>query len=55
MYAMEEWGVDRRNFPGAPESMTRKMGNDRSNLEEIGIYFKVNKGKDARYIEIWRQ
>lgn len=55
LYAIEEWGVDKRNFPGAPESMTRKMGNDRSNLEKLGIYFNVKKGTDARYIEIWRQ
>ena len=55
IYAMEECGINGRSFPGAPEVMTRKMSEDRSNLEDAGIYYEVKKGKNARYIEIWRQ
>lgn len=55
IYAMEECGINGRSFPGAPEVMTRKMSEDRSNLEDTGIFFVVKKGKNASYIEIWRQ
>ncbi len=55
IYALEECGINGRNFPGAPEVMTRKMSEDRSNLEDAGIYYEIKKGKNARYIEIWRQ
>jgi len=54
-YALEECGINGRSFPGAPEAMTRKMSEDRSNLEDAGIYYEIKKGKNARYIEIWRQ
>lgn len=55
IYAMEDCGINGRSFPGAPEVMTRKMSEDRSNLEDAGIYYEIKKGKNARYIEIWRQ
>ena len=38
IYAMEDCGINGRSFPGAPEVMTRKMSEDRSNLEDAGIY-----------------
>lgn len=55
LYALEEYGIDGRSFPGAPEVMTRRMSENRSNLEDIGIFYDVRKGKDARYIEIWKE
>lgn len=55
MFALEECGIDGRSFPGAPEVMTRRMSENRSNLEDTGIYFEIKRGKNARYIEIWKQ
>ena len=55
LYALEEYGIDGRRFPGAPEVMTRRMSENRSNLEDIGIFYDVRKGKDAGYIEIWKE
>lgn len=54
-YALEECGINGRSFPGAPEVMTRRMSENRSNLEDLGIYYEIKRGKNARYIEIWVQ
>lgn len=55
LYALEECGIDGRSFPGAPEVMTRRMSENRSNLEDLGIYYEEKRGKNARFIEIWKQ
>lgn len=50
--AYEELDI-RRGFPGAPGVLTKKLIENKSNLEEIGIYFCRSKPK-SRYIEIWK-
>lgn len=53
-FALDNCGV-RKGFPGAPEVLTRRMGENKSNLEEIGIYFEIKKKHDKNYISIWKE
>lgn len=53
-YACGELKFSYADFPHSPAALTRKIDANRSNLEDIGIYFE--KGRvTKRYIKIWRQ
>ena len=54
LFAIEECGVDGRSFPKSSAVLTRRMNENKSNLEDIGIYFDTPRGKNRR-IRIWRQ
>ena len=42
------------DFPRSPASLTRKIRANRSNLEDIGIYFETGRATE-RYIKIWKE
>ncbi len=54
LFAMEECGIDGRSFPKSSAVLTRRMNENKSNLEDIGIYFATPRGK-KRCIRIWKQ
>lgn len=54
-FALEEYWIDRRNFPGSASHLSRKLNENKSNLEEMGIYFNIKPGKNAKIIEMWRE
>ena len=54
LFAIEECGVDGRSFPKSSAVLTRRMNENKSNLEDLGIYFDTPRGKNRR-IRIWRQ
>lgn len=54
LFAIEECGVDGRSFPKSSAVLTRRMNENKSNLEDIGIYFDTPRGRN-RCIRIWRQ
>lgn len=51
-FAHDELGIG-RGFPGAAGALTRRLGENKSNLEDIGIFFEKRRSSD-RIIEIWR-
>lgn len=53
-FTLDNCGI-RKGFPGAPEVLTRRMGENRSNLEEIRIYFEIKKKHDKNQISIWKE
>lgn len=55
IYALEECGIGRRAFPAQPNVLSRRMSENESNLNNLGIYYKKTKGKNAHFIEIWRE
>lgn len=53
-YACGELRFGYADFPRSPASLTRKIGANRSNLEDIGIYFETGRATE-RYIKIWKE
>lgn len=55
IFALEELSIDGRSFPGAPEVLSRMLSENRTDLEKVGIFYKIKRGKNARYISMWRE
>lgn len=55
IYALEKCGIGRRAFSSQPNVLSRRMTENESNLNSLGIYYKKTKGKNAHFIEIWRE
>ncbi len=54
LFAIEECGIDGRSFPRSSAVLTRRKNENKSNLEDIGIYFDTPRGK-KRCIRIWKR
>lgn len=55
LFAIEKLSIDGRSFPGAPEVLSRMLSENKTDLEKVGIFYKIKRGKNARYISMWKE